>query len=112
MIGLQGVVHPKPLHNMARYPRPDGPMRVLHRIRQLHFLPVFKERLGIFDDIRIQRIRHNLARTITVVFDLMRVIDADQQRVHIQIIQMRGATRNLRQHIRTANHFIERTHPE
>ena len=92
---------------MARRTCADGPQRILHCVIQLHLFAIVEEASRILHDLRVQRVIHRIARAVAVIGDLVCTIDRDQQRVQVQIIQMRRATRHLRQQISAPDHLVQ-----
>ena len=87
--------------------RADGPHRVLHAVFQLHLLTALEEGLGITQDLRVERIRHRLA-AVRLVDDRAVSIDLDQERIEIEVIQMRCPAADLLEQVGAADGFIER----
>ena len=86
MILLQRIAHAKVLNDVARGARAHSPVRVLHRVGQLHFLAILQESCRITDDFCVQSIWYSVTLFIAVVDDLGSAIDGDQERVKVQII--------------------------
>jgi hypothetical protein len=107
MVGLQVVAHPVFLDDVRRGPRADGAVRVAHGIAQLHLLAVLEEPRAVLDDFRVQRVGHMVARLRPVVGDPVRAIHGDEQRVEVQIVQMRGATADLGQQIGPSDDLVD-----
>ena len=112
MVRLQPVAHPEFLNDVTARPRPDGPVRVAHGIGQLHLFAILKEPRPVFHDVRVQRIRHRIARFRAVIGDPICPIHRDQQRVQVQIIQIGRTPADLSQQIRPPDNLIHRPRPD
>ena len=96
------------LGDLRRQPRPDGAVRVAHRIGQLHFLAPFEHRFGIAQDLCIEAVGHGIAAAGDVEAALVVVgIDFGEDRVEVEIIEMFGTAADLAEQFSASDDVVE-----
>ena len=108
MIRHKAVVHSETLYDAGRRPRADRALGVPNRVRQFHLLAVGEERLRIAENVGVERIRNLVAKALDAVADFLAFVDSDQKRIQIQVVEVRGSARNLRQKVGTSDDLVKR----
>ena len=108
MIRLEAVVHPETLYNAGRRPRADRALGVPNRVGQFDLFAVGEERLRVAEDVGVERIGHFVANALNAAADFLAFVDSDQKRVQIQVVEVPGSARHLRQKVGASDDLIKR----
>jgi len=78
---------------------------------QLHLLAAREEGLGIAQDLRVQRVGNRFAPRRLISHRLVG-IDLDEQRIEVEIVEMRGPARDLCEQVGAPDRLVERGQAE
>ena len=99
-------VHAEAAHHMRGSARADRALCVAHGEIQLPLLAAFEERFGVADDVFVERWRGFVAACACAIGG-MGTVDAHQERVEIDVVEMLGAAADLRDQIGAADNVIQ-----
>ncbi len=106
MVGLQAG-HAKTPGDLCREPGADRPEGIADIVLQLHLFAGIEERAGILDHLRIQCIRNLVATFQRAIARLIAGISLGQQRIEIEIVEIRCAAADLFQQFGATDDLVQ-----